>query len=127
MTEKPLIVEVFAYAPTAFYHCAHCETVWREIGASQGYHQEQLETSLPKDLTDQYQQLSDWVVGILDRFRDQVAIKVIDAASAEGFVKSLRYGIHHYPAVVVNHRSRFTENALENAREEIQHMVKLEA
>jgi hypothetical protein len=30
--ERPLLVEIIAYAPTAFYHCTHCEVAWREMG-----------------------------------------------------------------------------------------------
>ena len=31
---KPLLVEIIAYAPTAYYHCTHCEVAWREMGAT---------------------------------------------------------------------------------------------
>jgi hypothetical protein len=102
--EKPILVEVIAYAPTAFYHCTHCEVVWQELGSSKGVHEEQLASSLPEDLRAQYQHLSDWINGLVDRYSDQVAIKVIDAASAEGFVKSLRYGTRRYPAFVIDHQ-----------------------
>ncbi len=44
---KPLLVEIIAYAPTAFYHCTHCEIAWREIGMSNQAHKEQLQNSLP--------------------------------------------------------------------------------
>ena len=44
---KPLLVEVIAYAPTQYYHCAHCEVLWKETGASnvQKWHDEMLKTS----------------------------------------------------------------------------------
>jgi hypothetical protein len=29
---KPLTVEVITYAPTAFYHCQHCEVAFQEMG-----------------------------------------------------------------------------------------------
>ena len=48
--EQPLLVEIIAYAPTAFYHCTHCEVAWREMGASNRIHEEQVESSLPEDM-----------------------------------------------------------------------------
>ncbi len=102
--EKPIPIEVIAYAPTAFYHCTHCEVVWQEVGASKGVHEEQLKSSLPEDLRMQYQQLSDWIDSLLSHYCDQVSVKVIDAASAEGFVKSLRYGTRRFPAVIIEHK-----------------------
>jgi hypothetical protein len=97
---KPLMVEIIAYAPTAFYHCTHCEVAWREMGASNNIHDEQVQSSLPPDLADDYQAISDWVRELFRLYCDQLLVKVIDAASLEGFVKSLRNGIHRYPAII---------------------------
>src|SRR4030065_846598 len=88
----PLLVEIIAYAPTAFYHCTHCEVAWREMGATNRIHQEQMESSLPSELTLEYQMVSEWVRGIFQRYCDQVVVKVIDVTSIEGLIKSLRYG-----------------------------------
>jgi len=104
---KPLIVEVIAYAPTAFYHCTHCEVAWREMGATNRIHQEQMGSSLPEDLMQEYQVVSDWVREIFRVHCDRVVLKVVDAASLEGFYRSLKYNAHRYPAVIVNGKSRF--------------------
>ena len=48
--KAPLLVEIVAYAPTAFYHCTHCEVAWREMGVSNRIHEEQTLNSLPADL-----------------------------------------------------------------------------
>lgn len=117
---KPLEVEIIAYAPTAFYHCTHCEVAWREMGKSNRAHEEQLESSLPEDLTQEYAAVSDWVREIFRSHGDRLQVKVIDAASVEGFYKSLRYGVRRYPAVVVNGAARFSgSNSLTTASEEI--------
>jgi hypothetical protein len=42
-------------------------------------------------------------------------IKVIDAASLEGVWTTMRHGLRHYPAVVVESRSRFTDLATAEA------------
>jgi hypothetical protein len=109
MTEdqKPLQIEIVAYAPTAFYHCTHCEVVWQQTGFSQGLHEEQVRQALPPDLQADYQAVSDWVRHLLRVYCDRVAVKVIDAASLEGVWKSARHRLSRYPAVVVGGRQRF--------------------
>src|SRR5574337_1099366 len=99
---KQITVEVLTYAPTAFFHCHHCEVVWQQIGASESQHREQLEASLPDDLKQQYQQISDWVRAMRAAHGRNVQFKVVDAASVEGWYKSVRYRVRRYPAVVVD-------------------------
>lgn len=121
---KPLLVEIIAYAPTAFYHCMHCEVAWKEMGKSNRVHEEQLESSLPEELTREYQQVSDWVREMFRVHCDNILLKVIDAASLEGFYKSLKYNARRYPAVIVNGKSRFIgSQMLELAGEEIAHQL----
>jgi hypothetical protein len=118
--EKPLLVEIIAYAPTAYYHCTHCEVAWREMGANNRIHEEQLESSLPDDLIDDYQKVSDWVREMFRVHCDRILLKVIDAASIEGFYKSLKYKARRYPAVIVNGQARFLgSQMLSSASEEI--------
>lgn len=121
--ERPLLVEVIAYAPTAFYHCQHCEVFLRELDASQAIHHEQVEASLPEELTQDYQTISDWADALFRRYANRITLKVIDVASLEGVVKSLQYGLHRYPAVVVTHpgvgHRSFSSQALERAGAEI--------
>jgi hypothetical protein len=104
---KPLLVEIIAYAPTAYYHCTHCEVAWREMGASNRIHEEQMSSSLPEDLIKEYETISNWVREMFRVHCDNILLKVIDAASIEGFYKSLKYNARRYPAVIVNGKSRF--------------------
>lgn len=121
---KPLQVEIIAYAPTAFYHCTHCEVAWREMGKSNRVQEEQLESSLPEDLAREYQAVSEWVKGIFQVYCDRLIVKVIDAASIEGVYKSLRYNARRYPAVIVNQQARFTGgNSLQSAANEIKRLL----
>jgi hypothetical protein len=103
-SQQPLLVEIVAYAPTAFYHCTHCEVVWQTTGFSQGLHDEQVRQALPADLQADYQAVSDWVHHLQRVFCDQVVIKVIDAASLEGVWKTARHRLGRYPAVIVGGR-----------------------
>ena len=121
---KPLLVEIIAYAPTAFYHCTHCEVAWREMGATNRIHEEQMENSLPPDLIREYETVSDWVREMFRVHCDAILLKVIDAASVEGFYKSLRYNARRYPAVIVNRNARFIgSQMLPAASEEIAHQL----
>lgn len=122
--DKPLLVEIIAYAPTAFYHCTHCEVAWREMGASNRIHEEQVESSLPEDLAREYQAVSDWVKEIFRVHCDRITVKVIDAASVEGFYKSLKYNARRYPAVIVDQKARFVGGqSLQSASEEIARLL----
>ena len=98
----PLLVEIIAYAPTAFYHCTHCEVAWRELGATNQIHEEQVVSSLPEDLLQEYQVVSDWVKELFRVHCERIILKIIDAASLEGVYKSLKYNARRYPAVIVN-------------------------
>jgi hypothetical protein len=105
--DEPLLVEIIAYAPTAYYHCTHCEVAWREMGASNRIHDEQVESSLPPDMAKDYERVSDWVREIFRIHCDRILVKVIDAASIEGVYKSLKYNARRYPAVIVGQKDRF--------------------
>jgi hypothetical protein len=121
---EPLLVEIIAFAPTAYYHCTHCEVAWREMGATNRIHEEQLQSSLPEDLIREYEIVSDWVRELFRVHCDGILLKVIDAASVEGFYKSLRYNARRYPAVIVNRKARFIgSQMLPAASEEIAHQL----
>jgi len=119
----PLLVEIIAYAPTAFYHCTHCEVVWHEAGAGKAIHSEQLHNSLPADLAEEYLQMSTWVRDLFQRYCDRVVIKVIDVASLEGFWKSLLYGVRRYPAVIVDRKKNFAGGDFVHAGFEIERLL----
>jgi len=112
---KPLLVEIIAYAPTAFYHCTHCEIAWREIGMSNQAHEEQLQSSLPEDLTNDYLIVSQWVNDVFRRYCDQVVIKMVDAASLEGVWLTLRHGARRYPAIIIGKQVFVGMGALKSA------------
>lgn len=121
---KPLLVEIITYAPTAFYQCTHCEVAWREMGKSNRVREEQLESSLPEDLAREYGEISAWVKEMFRVYCDQLVVKVIDAASLEGVYKSLRYHARRYPAVIVNQHARFYGgNYLQSAADEISRLL----
>jgi len=104
--EKPIRVEILAYAPTAFFSCRHCEFAWQQTGVGKPIREEQLSASLPDDLKQQYQELSDWVRQMAAAYGEGIIFSVIDAASIEGWLKSVRYRLRKYPAVIVDGKDR---------------------
>jgi hypothetical protein len=87
-----------------------------------------MESSLPEDLIKEYETVSNWVREMFRVHCDRILLKVIDAASIEGFYKSLKYGARHYPAVIVNGQTRFIgSQMLSSASEEIAHQIASQA
>jgi hypothetical protein len=95
-------VQVITYAPTAFYHCQHCEIAFGQVGLGASIHREQAREALPAELLDDYARLSEVVRDLRERFGDRVRVRVVDAASLEGFFKSLRFRARRYPAVIID-------------------------
>jgi hypothetical protein len=103
---KPVSVEVITYAPTVFTHCQHCELAFGEVGIGERLRRQEAAEALPDDLARDFQALSDWVHALLERHGGRVHVKVVDAASVEGFVRSLRNRVGRYPAVIVDREEK---------------------
>jgi hypothetical protein len=99
---KPVKVTVITYAPTVFRHCQHCEVVFEGMGLGERIHRSEAKDALPADLALEYQQVSDWVHGLLDRHERGVELSVVDAASIEGVLRSLRHRVRRFPAVIID-------------------------
>jgi hypothetical protein len=99
---EPVRVTVITYAPTVFRHCQHCEVAFEGMGLGERIHRSEAKDALPDDLSLEYQQVSDWVHGLLERHRRGVEIAVVDAASIEGVLRSLRHGARRFPAVIID-------------------------
>jgi hypothetical protein len=99
---KPLTVEVITYAPTVFSHCQHCEVAFQEMGIGERLRRVEAAAALPDDLALEFQAWSDWIHRLLERHGSRVRIKVVDAASIEGVVESLRHRVGRYPAVILD-------------------------
>lgn len=103
---QPVTIEVITYAPTAFYHCQHCELAFQEMGIGERFRRQEAAESLPDDLARDFQALSDWVHGLLARHHGSVRVRVLDAASLEGVAASIRHRVFRFPAVIVGGRDK---------------------
>ncbi len=77
---------------------------WQVAGLGQKVHREQLESGLPEDLAAEFHAVSQWAQGLPERFGPRVTVRLVDAASIEGFFKSLFRRLGRYPAFVVDGR-----------------------
>jgi hypothetical protein len=103
---RPVRVTVITYAPTVFRHCQHCEVAFQGVGLGERLHRDEARDALPADLAVEFEQVSDWVHGLIERHGPQVAVDVVDAASVEGILKSVRHRVRRYPAVIIDGRER---------------------
>jgi hypothetical protein len=111
-------VQIITYAPTAFYHCQHCELTFNQAGLGDEVHREQAREALPPDLRREYDELSDEIHDVITDWGDRVRVRVIDAASIEGVFKSLKYRTHRYPAIIVDGKRRTRTGPLSEIVEE---------
>lgn len=101
---RPVTVEVITYAPTTFFHCQHCELTFGRVGLAEKIRRDQAATSLPEDLGRDFERLVDWADQLVRQYGPRVHLRVVDAASVEGVLHSLRHRVFRYPAVLVDGR-----------------------
>jgi hypothetical protein len=74
---------------------------WKVIGLRQTVQRDMRQAALPKDLEDEFHALSEWARTLSPKYGDRVRVRLIDAASVEGFFKSLVRRVRRYPAFTV--------------------------
>jgi hypothetical protein len=97
---KPLEIEVISPIVNSFNHCGHCQVFIDAAGVGGKVHEDDVE-SFPKEFLEDYQKLSDSILGLVQRYQGRVLVRVIDPASALGLWKSLRYRVSKYPTWIV--------------------------
>jgi hypothetical protein len=71
------------------------------MGLRRKIQQDLLGSGLPDDLMAEFHRLSEWVHTLPAKFGDGVRVRLVDAASLEGFFKSAWRRFHRYPAFTV--------------------------
>lgn len=100
----PLSVQVLAHAPTAYFHCQHCEVVWEGAELGPALRREQLGAGLPEEMLREHARVLDWARRLAAAHAGRLSIEMIDVASVRGFWKALRHRARRYPAVIVDGR-----------------------
>jgi hypothetical protein len=52
----------------------------------------------------------------VETYGGRVVFKIIDAASMEGFLKSVRYGVRRYPAFVIDGKEKHSGTDFDRAK-----------
>jgi hypothetical protein len=62
----------------------------------------------PEDIKEDYLFLSSWIKELSQKYREKILIRVTDAQSLQGVVKSLRHWVFRYPTFIINSREKYT-------------------
>ncbi len=62
----------------------------------------------PEEVREDYLFLSGWVRELSQKYQEKILIRITDAQSLQGFIKSIRYRAFRYPAFVINGRKRYS-------------------
>ena len=62
----------------------------------------------PEHVKEDYLYLSEWIRELSRKYGEKILIRVTDAQSLQGIVKSIRYLVFRYPAFIINRRKKYT-------------------
>ncbi|UCH58388.1 MAG: hypothetical protein JSV61_09205 [Anaerolineales bacterium] len=99
-SHHPLEVEVVAHVLGSLDHCSHCQVFIDGTGVGGQIHQADME-SYPADWMLEWQQLSDLIFNLTERFANQLVIKITDARSPQALWMALRSGVRKYPTFII--------------------------
>ena len=100
-------VDVIAPVLTNFFHCMHCEQIFNHANVGQQFHQEELD-QYPEDFIEETVKLANLLDELIQRYDNQIHIRVIDPQSPEGLIKSIRYWVRKYPSFIINRQVKIT-------------------
>ena len=90
-----------------FDTCPACELVADQVGLKKK-RDDLILNDYPEDLKEDYLFLSDWVRELSQKYREDIRIKLIDAQSLPGLLKSIRYGIFRYPTFIIDKKKKYS-------------------
>lgn len=95
-----LEVEVVAHVLGSMNHCSHCQVFIDGVGIGGKIHQADLD-SYPSEWMDEWQQLSDVILNITERFAGRLQVKITDAQSPQAIWKAVQKGVRKYPTFLI--------------------------
>lgn len=100
MNQQPVDVQIFAHVLGSMSHCSHCQVFIDGAGVGEQVHMKDIE-SFPREWLQEWQQLSDLILQLAEKYRDRIVIKIVDAQSPQGLWAAIRRGIRRYPTFLV--------------------------
>ncbi len=104
---KPLRVEVVSMMlGIQTEECKNCRLIFADVGLKGKFADKEV-NEYPEDVKEEVLRLSDWIRELVQRYPDQIQVKVIDAVSPLGLYKKLRHRIKEFPAFIVDNRETY--------------------
>lgn len=100
MNKELLQVEVVTHVLGSMDHCKHCQVFIDGAGVGEKVHKSDLD-SYPRGWMEEWQQLSDIIFDLTERFAGQLVVKITDAQSPQAMWMALRHGVRKYPTFIV--------------------------
>ena len=103
---KPVYVEVITKVLTTYGHCKRCDLMGDLAGINKKIHHRQI-NEYPEEAKDEFLRLSDWIRELARLYKHRILIRVIDAQSPMGILKSLWHRAWKYPAFIVEGKDKY--------------------
>lgn len=103
---KPVYVDVITRVLTSYDHCRRFELIFNQMCISNKTHHEDL-NDYPEEVKAEFLRLCDWVRELARLYKHRILIRVIDAHSPMGILKSLRHRAWEYPAFIVEGKDTY--------------------
>jgi len=87
--------------PEGWGICLSCEVLIAQAEMDQAPHERGLD-EYPPEWQAEFRRFSEVMLDLSLRFGDTVMFRIFDPRSLQGLLKAIRYGIHRYPAFIVN-------------------------
>ena len=100
MADSPLKVEAVTHVLGSLSHCSHCQIFIDRAGIGEQIYSHDLH-SYPPDWWEEWQQFSDLIFALTNRFAGKLVIRVTDAQTPRGLWLTLRRRIRRYPAFLI--------------------------
>jgi len=98
-------VEVISPLPEGWGICLSCEMLMARANLGKAPYERGLD-EYPPEWQEDFQRLSDTILGLSAQFADNVIIRIYDPRSLQGLVKALRYGVRRYPTFIVDGKQK---------------------
>ena len=100
-------VDVISPLPEGWGICLSCEMLMARANLDQAPHERGLD-EYPPEWQEEFQRLSDLVMGLSTRYQDSILIQIWDPRSLQGLMKSIRYWVRRYPTFIVDGQNKVT-------------------
>lgn len=100
-------VDVISPLPEGWGICLSCEMLMARANLDQAPHERGLD-EYPPEWQEEFQRLSDVVMGLSTRYQDSILIQIWDPRSLQGLMKSIRYWVRRYPTFIVDGQNKIT-------------------